>query len=179
LTWDEQRLFFSDLAPPLERAALHAANSGCRDQEICQLQWVWEQRVEGVGSVFVIPEELVKNKEPRVVVLNDVAQAIVDAERGKHPTHVFSDTPALPSRDTFYLRRRARLQGMPIEKLRKTSELRPIDRLLSNGWKGARRRAAKRYEKELGRPCPEGFRRLHMHDFKDTFGRRLRAAGGG
>lgn len=177
LTWDEQRLFFSELAPHLERMAMYGANSGCRDQEICQLQWAWEHRVEGIGSVFVIPPELVKNNEPRVVVLNDVAQSIVDAERGKHPTHVFSYTPPLPSRDTFYLRRRARLQGVPVDELRQASEARPIDRLLSNGWRGARRRAAKRYERELGRPCPEGFRRLRVHDLKHTFGRRLRAAG--
>jgi hypothetical protein len=34
-----------------------------------------------------------------------------------------------------------------------------------------------RYEKELGRPAPEGFGRVRVHDLRHTFGRRLRAAG--
>jgi len=47
----------------------------------------------------------------------------------------------------------------------------------NSGWKAARRRAAARYEEELGRPCPEGFRRIRVHDLKHTFGYRLRASG--
>src|SRR3979490_2215103 len=31
-------------------------------------------------------------------------------------------------------------------------------RLNNSGWKAARRRAAVRYQKELGRPAPDGFR---------------------
>src|SRR5690606_18248543 len=61
MDWDEQRLLFSELAPHLERMSLYTVNTGCRDQEVCRLQWAWEQKVEGVGSVFVIPGELVKN----------------------------------------------------------------------------------------------------------------------
>ena len=52
----------------------------------------------------------------------------------------------------------------------------PLDRMHNSGWKAARRRASKRYEAELGRPCPEGFRNIRVHDLKHTFGRRLRAA---
>jgi integrase len=47
------------------------------------------------------------------------------------------------------------------------------------GWKAAREHAAARYEAEFGRPCPEGFRNLRVHDLKHTFGHRLRAAGVG
>ena len=41
-------------------------------------------------TVFVLPEWLTKNKEARVVVLNDVAQRIIDGVRGQHPTYVFT-----------------------------------------------------------------------------------------
>src|SRR5882672_683772 len=40
-------------------------------------------------TVFVLPEWVTKNKEARVVVLNDVAQRIIDELRGQHPTYVF------------------------------------------------------------------------------------------
>jgi hypothetical protein len=48
---------------------------------------------------------------------------------------------------------------------------------MNSGWQGARRRAAERYERELGRACPEGFRNIRVHDLKHTWGYRLRAAG--
>ena len=32
----------------------------------------------------------VKNGDERLVVLNDIARSIVNARRGKHPTHVFA-----------------------------------------------------------------------------------------
>jgi integrase len=47
----------------------------------------------------------------------------------------------------------------------------------NSGWQEARRRAAERYEKEFGRPCPDGFRNIRVHDLKHTYGYRLRAAG--
>ncbi len=49
--------------------------------------------------------------------------------------------------------------------------------MYNTAWKSARERAAKRYERELGSPCPPGFRNVRVHDLKHTFGRRLRAAG--
>ncbi|MFM7121731.1 MAG: tyrosine-type recombinase/integrase, partial [Gammaproteobacteria bacterium] len=71
--------------------ALFAVNSGCRDSEICGLRWDWEVRVPSLGrTVFIIPEERVKNGDERLVVLNRVAQSVVDAQRGSHPTHVFT-----------------------------------------------------------------------------------------
>jgi hypothetical protein len=62
--------------------ALFAVNTGCREQEVCQLRWKWEVPVaELETSVFVIPAEFggrsersgVKNREDRVVALDDVA----------------------------------------------------------------------------------------------------------
>jgi len=40
-------------------------------------------------SVFLIPGQLVKNGDERLVVLNRIAKSVVDAQRGGHPTHVF------------------------------------------------------------------------------------------
>ena len=54
---------------------------------------------------------LVKNGEERLVVCNDVARSVVNTERGKHPTHVFS------------------YRG------------RPLARMLSTGWRDARNKA--------------------------------------
>jgi hypothetical protein len=41
-------------------------------------------------SVFVIPGDLVKNGEDRLVVMNDVAMSVIEARRGIHPRWVFT-----------------------------------------------------------------------------------------
>lgn len=168
LDWDEQMLLFSELATHLVEMSMFKVNTGTRDDEVCQLQWAWEHKLEGLCSVFVIPVEIVKNtnpddERPRVVICNGVAQAIVEARRKKHSTHVFSYTPPPPLDD----------KGNPL----KVMDAEPLSRMNQNGWRAARRRAAERYEKELNRPCPYGFKRIRVHDLKHTFGRRLRAAG--
>jgi integrase len=105
-------------------------------------------------TVFVLPEWVTKNKEARVVVLNDTAQAVVESVRGQHPKYVFTWTDRKGRRRRF-------------------------TRLNNKGWRAARRRAAARYLAELGKPAPEGFRRVRVHDLKHTLGRRLRAVGVG
>jgi integrase len=71
--------------------ALFAVNTGCRDGEICNLQWSWEVQVPELGtSVFILPGTRVKNGDDRLVVLNDVAGRVIESRRGQHPTHVFS-----------------------------------------------------------------------------------------
>ena len=53
--------------------ALFAVNTGCRDQEVCNLRWEWEVKVPELGtSVFIIPGTRVKNSDERLVVLNSV-----------------------------------------------------------------------------------------------------------
>ena len=102
--------------------------------------------------VFIIPGERVKNGDERLVVLNRVAKSVIEAQRGKHPTHVFVHVP-------------------------KEGDPKPVGKINNTGWKAARQRAADKWEEEHGEPAPEGFRRVRVHDLKHTFGRRLRAAG--
>ncbi len=66
-------------------------NTGCREQEVCQLRWDWEVPVPELDtSVFIVPGERVKNREDRVVVLNRVARSVVEEVRGMHAEHVFT-----------------------------------------------------------------------------------------
>jgi integrase len=134
LDWEEQDRLFAVLPPHLREMALFAVNTGCRDGEICNLRWEWEVATHStdVGSVFIIPGDRVKNGNDRLVVLNRIARAVIERQRGKHPQFVF-----------IY-------QGKPMR------------RMLSNGWRKARKLA------ELD---------VRVHDLKHTFGRRLRSAG--
>ena len=92
LNWDEQNKLFQELPIHLESMALFAVNTGCRDQEVCQLKWDWEIKIPSLPHllVFMIPSELVKNGDERLVVCNDMARAAVESERGKHVTNVFT-----------------------------------------------------------------------------------------
>ena len=91
LTWDEQDRFLKELPSHLAEMALFKVNTGCRDKEVCNLRWDWECRVPELDtSVFIIPAELVKNNQDRLIVMNRIAKSVVDAQRGKHRTFVFS-----------------------------------------------------------------------------------------
>ena len=91
LSWDEQQRLFQALPIHLARMCLFKVNTGCREQEVCLMQWDWEVQVPELDtSVFIIPGEVVKNREDRLVVLNRVAKSIVEEVRGQHSTHVFT-----------------------------------------------------------------------------------------
>ena len=91
LSWEEQVRLFNELPPYLAKMALFKVNTGCRDQEVCNLRWEWEVEVpELETSVFIIPAHRVKNRQDRLVVLNRVAKAVVEEMRGVHPVYVFS-----------------------------------------------------------------------------------------
>jgi len=148
LSWEEQKLLFQELPAHLQRMALFKVNTGTRDQEVCRLKWAWEVQIPELDtSLFLIPGKFVKNREERVVVLNQVAKRVVDEVRGQHADFVFT------------------YKGKPVETMH------------NNGWQAARARAAEKYQAELSEPPPEGFRNIRVHDLKHTFGRRLRAAG--
>ncbi|MGH7682648.1 MAG: tyrosine-type recombinase/integrase [Candidatus Eiseniibacteriota bacterium] len=151
----EQQLLFSELGSEAAEMATFAVNTGARDQELCTLQWARERQLitadtpQGWRSVFVLPREVVKNGESRVLVLNDSAQAVLDRVRERHPRFVF-------------VSRRGRV---------------PVKHLRSAGWAAARGRAAQRYPECLGREAPTGFRNIRVHDLRHAYARRLRAAG--
>ncbi|KTC64901.1 integrase (plasmid) [Legionella adelaidensis] len=113
LSWDEQHKLFQQLPNHLKNMALFAVNTGCRDREICELRWDWEIQIPELPHiiVFIVPGELVKNGEERLIVCNETVREVIEGERGKHPTHVFS------------------FKG------------RPLSRMLSTGWRQAREKA--------------------------------------
>ena len=61
-------------------------------------------------TAFIIPAQRVKNGDDRLVVLNRIASSVVDAQRGKHPTHVFTyrGKPVTRMLNTAWLRARKR-----------------------------------------------------------------------
>jgi integrase len=134
LNWEEQNRLFEALPNHLREMALFAVNTGCRDREVCGLEWEWEVKVpiNEIGSVFLIPGDRVKNGEDRLVLLNKIARNVIERQRGKHPKYVFV------------------YRG------------KPINRMLNNGWRKARKVT------NLS---------VRVHDLKHTFGRRLRSAG--
>ncbi|HZP11569.1 MAG TPA: tyrosine-type recombinase/integrase [Nevskiaceae bacterium] len=160
LDWPEEALFGSLLPSHLRKMFRYATNAGCREQEICKLRWEWEIEIAKDVSVFVLPAEITKNGEERVVVLNRFARKAVDRERGKHPVFVFT------MRKEIREHKRGPIIGY---------EHVPVTKMLNSAWKRARRDAAEAYERRIGRPCPDGFRRLRVQDARHTFGHRLRA----
>jgi integrase len=104
-------------------------------------------------SVFVIPGERIKNGEERLVVLNGVAQSVVESVRGQHPAYVF------------------------VRAQTEEGEKRPLAKIYNTAWKSARERAADAWTKQHGEPALAGLHKIRVHDLKHTFGRRLRAAG--
>ena len=87
---------FEVLPLHLRRMALFAVNTGCRDREICSLRWEWEMKVPELDtSVFIIPGAGVKNGEDRLVVLNKIAQSVIEEARGMHHEYVFVDAGKL------------------------------------------------------------------------------------
>lgn len=91
LNWQEQDKLFKELPGHLAQMAIFAVNTGCRDSEVCKLRWDWEVKVPELNtSMFIVPGHYVKNGDDRLVVLNRIAASVVDTQRGRHPTHVFS-----------------------------------------------------------------------------------------
>lgn len=93
ISWDEQDRLMKHLAAHLQRPVLFALNTGLRDNNVCGLKWQWEQRIRELNrSVFIIPASEFKTGVPHVVVLNDTAWSIVEAQRKKHKVWVFPHT---------------------------------------------------------------------------------------
>jgi integrase len=100
ISWDEQDRLFNELPEHLKQMCLYKVNTGCREQEVCQLRWEWETPIPELGtSVFIIPawivrngrmQSMVKNGEDRLVVLNDAAKNIIEQRRDIDSTYVFT-----------------------------------------------------------------------------------------
>ena len=65
---------------------------------LVNLRWAWAQHVPELNiTLFLIPAQFggrrrnsgVKNREDRLVVLNETAAAVIEACRGEHPEFVF------------------------------------------------------------------------------------------
>lgn len=154
LSWDEQSHLLKHMAPHLQRMALFKANTGTREDEVCQLRWKWEVKVPELNtSVFLIPKKIVKNGEERLVVLNRVAASVIEECRGAHPEYVFTWKKGPAGKN------------WPTKSMNNTS------------WQTGRAAAAKTYGAAFGETAPTGFANVRVHDLKHTFGRRLRAAG--
>ncbi|OGO93591.1 MAG: hypothetical protein A3F10_05800 [Coxiella sp. RIFCSPHIGHO2_12_FULL_42_15] len=148
ISWEEQERLFAELPHLLRKMALFAVNTGCRDQEICQLQWDWEIKIPELGSsVFKLPGyyendagqlvKFTKNGDSRLVILNRIAGEVIEQQRDQHDRFVFAHQYRGHWR-TFYA-------------------------MNTNGWKAARVRT--------------GLQGVRVHDLRHSFGRRLRAAG--
>lgn len=74
----------------------NTVNTGCREQEVCQLRVDWEVDIPQLNtSVFILPESLTKTSTDRLVVLNSIAQRVVEARRGSHPPRILRLNPQL------------------------------------------------------------------------------------
>lgn len=69
---------------------LFKVNTGCREQEVCQLRWEWEINIPELNtSVFIIPPGQVKNREERLVILNETAYGVIEKKRKLPSPYVF------------------------------------------------------------------------------------------
>lgn len=126
LSWPEQRKLLPELPTHLARMALFALNTGARDDVVCSLRWEWEVPLPEFGvSVFIVPKQHVKGtentKRDRVLVLNRVAQSVIESVRGQHEASVFV-----------------------YRKIDKHGEIRachPVDTMNNTAWQNARERA--------------------------------------
>lgn len=95
INWQEQNKLLTRLPGHLQDMVEFSVNTGARDENVCGLRWDWEVSVpELKRSVFVVPPEAFKTGRQHVLVLNDVAWAIVERRRGLHDEFVFTYTPA-------------------------------------------------------------------------------------
>lgn len=158
ISWDEERkLLVPELPDYIADPCMFMTNTGPRSvDELCAMKWEWERRMPELDLpdfkvvLFVLPAT--KNGEERVLVLNKMAQAILERQRGKHAEFVWTWRRAL-------------------------GRYHPLADINTTSWVAGRNRAAAKYGDVLGRECPSGFATLHPHDLRHTFGRRLRAAG--
>jgi integrase len=117
LSWEEQDRLFRLLPRHLADAALFAVNTGCREQEVCQLRWEWEVEIpELETSVFILPASITKTSTEWVVVLSSIASRVIASRRGIHKDYVFTyrKKPVGKLRSSAW-RRAWDVAGLPLE----------------------------------------------------------------
>ncbi len=90
-SWNEQDNFTKELPRHTADAVLFYVNISLRESELVQLRRDWEFKVNGY-SVFILPDNVTNNNEERIVVCNSIAQSVLEARRGIHPTYMYSLT---------------------------------------------------------------------------------------
>ena len=147
MSWDEQDIFFPELATHLQVMALFGVNTGLRDENICGLRWKWEVPIPEVGrSVFIVPPEDYKTGVAHVAILKDAAWSIIEGQRKKLATDDRKD------KNTEY-----------VFTYRDHKGDHRIDTINNGGWQRARAAA--------------GIPMMRVHDLRHTFSSRLRLAG--
>lgn len=148
LSWAEQAVLIQQLPPHLQGMVLFSVHTGARDENVCGLQWAWEVPIKEAGrSVFVVPASEFKSKRPHVLVLNDVAWRVVEAQRNRHEKYVF-----------VYRRERVvNLEKAPVMKFHR------VDTMNNTAFQAAREAAQ----------VPT----VRVHDLRHTYAQRLRDAG--
>lgn len=148
ITWAEQAKLLPRLPDHLAAMVEFTVNTGARDENVCGLRWEWEVPVpELKRSVFVIPPEHFKTNRAHVLILNDTASRIVEAQRGKHDTYVF-------------VYRRERVKHLDREPV---MEYHRVGTMNNTAWQSAR--------------MDVDLEKVRVHDLRHTFGQRLRDAG--
>ncbi len=118
LSWTEQDRLIKVLPRHLADAVLFAVNTGCREQEVCQLRWDWEVDLpDWETSVFILPASITKTRTERVVVLNAVVHRVIESRRGIHKEYVFTyrGSPVGKLNSTAW-KRAWKTVGLPTEK---------------------------------------------------------------
>lgn len=102
-------------------AAVFAVDTGFRESELCSLCWDAEVDLPELETgAFILTRT--KNNEERLVPLNSIARRIVNAQRGKHESSVF----------TYAGRPLSRLVNTSWKKSWKKAKL-PVDPLILRG----------------------------------------------
>ena len=124
ITYQEERSMLDNLPLHLKQIVLFALHTGCRDSEICGLKWEWEQKIKGIGSLFIIPGEAHKNGDDKIVVLNQISAKVIEEQRYQHPSHVFTyrNNPIARINNSGWrtMRKKTRLSDVRVHDLRHT-----------------------------------------------------------
>jgi len=149
----EETELFRRLSERLALACRFVLNTGLRNSAVVQLRWEWEVAIPELGiTVFDVPARYMgervkgtKNHQDHRVVLNSVAYEIIETVRGRHPEFVFSHA------------RRGLERPYGIS-----------EGLYTTAWRNAVEGAGLKH-------CRGQDQHFRIHDFKHTFGARLRA----